>query len=49
MKRLSVRCKEEFIAHCKVGEMDIRFSVVDNLATEIGVHGGSRDASVLKI
>ena len=49
MKRLSMRCKEEFIAHCKVGEMDICFSVVDNLATEIRVHDGSRDALVLKI
>ena len=44
-----MRCEEECIAHCKVGEMDIHFSIVDNLATEIDMHGGSRDASVLKI
>ena len=48
MRGLSMRC-EECIAHCKMGEMNIRFSVVDNLAMEIGVHDGSRDALVLQI
>ena len=38
MKRSSVRYEEECIAHCKVGEINIRFGVVNDLATEIGVH-----------
>ena len=49
MRRSSVRCKEQY---CKVWKMDIclaghLFSIVDNLATEIG-HGGSRDALALQ-
>ena len=38
MRGPSMRCEEECIAYCKVGKMDIRFNVVNNLATEIGVH-----------
>ena len=49
MRGPSMRCEEECISHCKVWKMDIRFGVVNNLATEIGVHDGSGDALILQI
>ena len=47
MRSPSMRCEEECIAYCKVWKMNIRFGVVNNLATEIGVHDGSGDALIL--